>query len=442
MKNIWMIIALMTIGGSACNKFLEVKPKGVVIPEKLSDFEGLLNSRTMIFTFPSTLLYCTDDYFGEYNEQERNLQANAYYWRRDIDPNEQISPAIWGDGYKIVYDANIIINNVMKATESNEQQRRQILAEGLAARAEIYFTMLTAFAKAYNPATASDDPGLPLVTATNVTEKIPRRSSVQATLDSLVRDLQLAIPMLPEQNINRYRCTKYAASGMLSRIYLYMGNYAEADRFADSALQARHELLDYNNYESALSLPQADINPEVLWQRSSDDYKVPGEMLYSDTLKTLFHEGDLRYRLLTIELPEGIVRAGTSGFANFGITFPELYLTRAEVAARKGNIPVAMDFVNLLRKARFETDRYAPLAAVTEEEALDIVLAERRREMAFSGQRWMDMKRLDREGKMPAIKRVSRETGAVITILEPNSSHYTFQIPARVKKFNPDMAIN
>ncbi|MBC9911814.1 RagB/SusD family nutrient uptake outer membrane protein [Chitinophaga varians] len=440
MKKIWIIV-LITVCCS-CNKFLEVKPKGVVIPEKLADFEGLLNSQRMILSFPEALMYCTDDYYGVYNVQEKSMQANAYYWRSDIDINDQVSPAIWGSGYEIIYRANVIINNVMKATESNEQQRRQLLGEGMAARAEAYFNLLTAFAKAYNPATAQSDPGLPLVTSTNVTTQVPQRSSLQTTLDSVIHDLQLAVTMLPEQNINRFRCTKYAACGMLSRIYLYIGNYGEADRFADSALKARHELLDYNNFQSWEDFPVTDFNPEILWQRGTDNYMLPGSMLYADTLKSLFQEGDLRYSYLTDNTSDGIMRATTAGAANFGITFPELYLTRAEVAARKGNIPAAMDFVNFLRKARFEKDTYTPTSAATQEEALDIVLAERRRELAFGGQRWMDMKRLDRDGRMPAIKRVNRETGAVITVLEPNSRHYTFQIPARVRKFNPDMSIN
>ncbi|MBC9932075.1 RagB/SusD family nutrient uptake outer membrane protein [Chitinophaga qingshengii] len=441
MKKIGMIIALITVC-SACNKFLDVKPKGVVIPEKLADFEGILNSQTMISSFPTALLYCTDDYFGVYNLQERSIPANAYYWRPDIDVDDQASPAIWGGGYQIVYRANIIINNVMNAAESNEQRRKQILGEGLAARAEIYFTMLTAFAKAYNPATAKQDPGLPIVTATNVTEQIPPRASLQDTLDSLVHDLTLAIPMLPEENINTYRCTKYAASGMLSRIYLYMGNYADADRFADSALKAKHALLDYNKFPNWLDLPATDFNPEILWQRASMEYVILGDMLYSDTLKTFFQEGDLRYTLQTSQSGGGTTRADPVGFGNYGITFPELYLTRAEVAARKGNIPVAMNLVNMIRKARFKTDSYHPLTAVTQEEALDIVLAERRRELAYSGQRWTDMKRLDRDGRMPAIKRINKETGAVISVLEPNSRLYTFQIPARVRKFNPGMVIN
>ncbi|NML41145.1 RagB/SusD family nutrient uptake outer membrane protein [Chitinophaga sp. G-6-1-13] len=441
MKKIWTI-ALITVCSSACNKFLDVKPKGVIIPEKLTDFEGLLNSQKMMLSFPEALMYCTDDYYGVYNEQEKSMQANAYYWQPNIDVNDQISPAIWGSGYEIIYRANVIINNVMKATESSEQQRRQILGEGMAARAEAYFNMLTAFAKAYNPATANSDPGLPLVTSTNVTTQIPQRSSVQTTLDSVIHDLQLAVTMLPEQNINRYRCTKYAACGMLSRIYLYIGNYGEADRFADSALKARHELLNYNNFESSNDFPVNDFNPEVLWQRGCDNYMIPSGMLYSDTLRSLFREGDLRYSYLTENTQEGVVRTIANGSANFGITFPELYLTRAEVAARKGNIPAAMDFVNFLRKTRFEKDNYTPSSAATQEEALDIVLAERRRELAFSGQRWMDMKRLDRDGRMPAIKRVNRETGAVITVLEPNSRHYTFQIPARVRKFNPSISIN
>ncbi len=440
MKKIWTL-ALITVCIS-CNKFLEVKPKGVIIPEKLKDFEGLLNSQTMIFSFPEALLYSTDDYYGVYNEQEKNMQANCYYWRSDIDANDQISPAIWGSGYEIIYRANVIINNVMKATESNEQQRRQILGEGMAARAEAYFTMLTAFAKAYNPVTAKNDPGLPLVTNTNVTTQVPQRSSLQTTLDSVIHDLQLAVTMLPEQNINRFRCTKYAACGMLSRIYLYIGNYGEADRFADSALKARHELLDYNNFQSWEDFPVTDFNPEILWQRGSYDYMVPGGMLYADTLKSLFREGDLRYSYLAKESPDGLMRGITPGAPNFGITFPELYLTRAEVAARKGNIPAAMEFVNFLRKARIEKDAFTPSTATTQEEALDIVLAERRRELAFGGQRWMDMKRLDHEGRMPAVKRVNRETGAVIAVLEPNSRHYTFQIPVRVRKFNPGMIIN
>ncbi len=36
----------MAVSFTACDKYLDVKPKGLVIPEKLGDYEGLLNAPT------------------------------------------------------------------------------------------------------------------------------------------------------------------------------------------------------------------------------------------------------------------------------------------------------------------------------------------------------------------------------------------------------------
>ncbi|MNT91731.1 SusD family protein [compost metagenome] len=101
-----------------------------------------------------------------------------------------------------------------------------------------------------------------------------------------------------------------------------------------------------------------------------------------------------------------------------------------------------MDMVNKIRKARIKTASYQPLSAANAEAALTTVLAERRRELAYSGLRWMDMKRLDREGRMPEVVRIDKKTGEVLATLKPHGKGYTFQIPARVRKFSPQMEIN
>ena len=427
---------------TSCKDFLEVKPKGVILPEKLSDYESILNSFTMTQTFPSALLYCTDDYYGEYSPIDRSIAANMFYWRQEVDINDQVSPAIWGLLYRVVYDANVIVNNAMKTRDDSEQRKKEVLGEALLVRSDAYFTLLTAFTKVYDPSTAGTDPGLPLVTSNDVTEVAPQRSKLKATMDTIINNALQAADYLPINNINRYRGTKAAAQGFLSRVYLYIGDYPNAAKYANLALAASHRLIDYNTIANKNGIPVSDLNPEILWQRASEEYGLPTFMLYSDDLKTYFNTTDLRYTFFTVNNSKGLNRSASPGRPNFGVTFPELYLNIAEVAARGNDLSIAMDMVNKIRKVRIKTASYQPLSAANAEAALTIVLAERRRELAYSGLRWMDMKRLDREGRMPEVIRIDKKTGGVLAILKPRSKGYTFQIPARVRKFNPQMEIN
>lgn len=443
--NIVFVLLLATAGFSGCDKFLEVKPKGIVIPEKLSDYQLMLNSRQLTLTFPPALLYCTDDYYEEFDDLSTVPAANAYYWRPGIDQNEKENPAAWGDLYNSICNANVIINNVMATTDGAPAARASTLAEALVIRADCYFMLLTLFAKAYNPATAANDPGLPLVHSTNVTDKAPPRSSVQTTLDTIVTNVTDAIAALPLTNLNKYRPTKYAAYSLLSRVYLYMQDYANTKKYTDLALTAPHSMINFNDYEDAYAFPPTDLNPQVLWQRASSDYTIPSMMGMQRGLSTLYQPGDLRLLFLAYSFdnaPDDYYYSAENGYSNFGTTFQEMYLTKAEVLARDNQTEAAMNVVNELRKYRFKTDAYTPLTATGKEDALKKVLEERRRELAFRGVRWMDMKRLDREGRMPLVERRVNSTGAVKGTLEPGSKKYVFQIPARVQQFNPDMQLN
>jgi len=434
--------ALVLFSLSSCKDFLEVKPKGVILPEKVSDYESMLFSFTMTQTFPSALLYCTDDFYGDYSAVDRSIAANSYYWREELDLNDQVSPVIWGQLYRVIYDANVIVKHVMAAKDGSTEKKKEVLAEALLVRSDAYFTLLTAFAKAYDPATAANDLGLPLVSSTVVTETAPGRSTLKSTMDTIISNALQAEKDLPLSSINRYRATKAGAQGFLSRVYLYMGDYPNAAKYADLALKASHALIDYNAISSKNGIPISDLNPEILWQRASEEYGVPTFMLYSDQLKTFFNANDIRYTFLTVSNSKGLNRAAPPGRANFGVTFPELYLTIAEAAARTENIGRAMEMLNKIRKVRIKTAAYQAATAANPEDALTLVLAERRRELAYSGLRWMDMKRLDKEGRMPEVIRTNKQTGTVLATLKPHSKMYTLQIPARVRQFNPKMEIN
>ncbi|MCT4623774.1 MAG: RagB/SusD family nutrient uptake outer membrane protein, partial [Schleiferiaceae bacterium] len=83
---------------------------------------------------------------------------------------------------------------------------------------------------------------------------------------------------------------------------------------------------------------------------------------------------------------------GSTG-SPYGLTVPEMLMVRAECNARAGNTALAMDDVNFLRKHRIATAAYADLTAADATEALNIVKEERRRELAFTGIRFSDIRR-------------------------------------------------
>ena len=424
----------------SCNKFLDVKPKGVVLPEKVADYEALLNSTTMTETFPAELIYSTDDVQGEFKPSDRNANASAYYWQRQLDPGVEVSPAIWGPAYRSIYNANVILNYVEAATDGTEQKKQELLGEGMLVKADCYFTLLTAYAKSYDANTAATNPGIPLVNSTNVTDQAPARASLQASFEEVIRLATAAAATLPATQTIRVRATRYAAYGLLARTCWYMGDYSKAGTWAAKALEGSHTLIDYNHYTRE-TFPEAEVSTEALWVRFSPDYGVPGFSIYSGDLLSYFNNNDLRLGMF-IRDPLPITRIYANGNASFGLTYPEMYLIQAEALARDNKPDEAMAILNTIRKNRIATAAYSDQTAASQEEAIQKVLAERRRELAFTGQRWMDMKRLDREDRMPEVKRYTLGTTTVEATLPPKGAGYVFEIPARVLLFNPGMQKN
>ena len=78
-----------------------------------------------------------------------------------------------------VYIYNMVINEVLNATDGTDQEKKAIQAEALAGRAWTYFLLINYYGKPYQEATASTDPGFPIVTDADVAAKIYTRASVK-----------------------------------------------------------------------------------------------------------------------------------------------------------------------------------------------------------------------------------------------------------------------
>ncbi len=118
-----------------------------------------------------------------------------------------------------------------------------------------------------------------------------------------------------------------------------------------------------------------------------------------------------------------------SNFCFGGLATDELYLIRAEGAARDSDATAAMEDINTLLSKRWRTGTFPGYSVASAHEALDTVLLERRKELAFRGLRWTDLRRLNAEGAAISLIRV---LGTDTINLAPNSDLYVLPIPPDV----------
>jgi hypothetical protein len=115
-----------------------------------------------------------------------------------------------------------------------------------------------------------------------------------------------------------------------------------------------------------------------------------------------------------------------------GVALDEIYLIKSECLARAGHLTAALENVNILLRNRYKPGTFTPLKATTTQEALQIILTERRKELPFRNIRWTDLRRLNKEGRNI---RLARIIFGQQYELEPNSPRYVLPIPFDVITF-------
>ena len=114
-----------------------------------------------------------------------------------------------------------------------------------------------------------------------------------------------------------------------------------------------------------------------------------------------------------------------------GVCVDEMYLTLAESHARAGRKEDAMTALNTLLETRWRTGTFVPLTAANVQDALEIVLAERKKSLIYRGVRVMDQRRLNLEPQFAKpVVRVLDPGGENLTYtLAPNDLRYVFLLP-------------
>lgn len=327
-------------------------------------------------------------------------QPQEVYDKKMLTNNSYVT-ATWSNAYNAIN----ICNNIIKAINIvNEDDRDRVKGEALFLRGLMYFELVKLYAKPYSAGNTASSPGLQLIstpTIGNTSEAnfVPR-ASLQKTYEFILSDLQEAKALLPEEN-DVYAST-YVASAILSRVYLQMEDYANARDEADNVIEnGPFELTStygaaFNNTSNssedifAMQVTAQDGSNDMhtFWSISAYGARN-GDVDVLNKHINLYEAGDDRRALFYAN--GSVYRSGKWKFQYRNLPFirlAEMYLTRAESNFRLGTSIGATPDEDINDVIRNRVN----LTPVTV--TLDVIIKERKLELAHEGQAIHDIKRL------------------------------------------------
>lgn len=435
-------MALVSLVSTACMKdFLDIKrDKSQVIPQSLEDYRSIFENNVMNY-YSSHLLgeIGSDDYYingDQWNTLSNPVQKNAYIWADEIYEGEPGDD--WNRGYEKILYANFVLEGIedIAETAENKPLRDELVGAAHFFRGANFFLLTQLFCKQYYAATADVDLGLPIRTVSNINVTYPR-ANLQATYDQIISDLQVAAQLSPDNTALNTRPNKVAALCMLAIVNLQIGNYQAALNYTDEAIAIAPEILDYNSLDTDASYPfplYGQGNSEIIFYSSMNYVEIlmDARLTIDSVLFNSYHEHDLRKQAFFFTNGgRNTFKGHYSGISVFmfsGLTTPELLLIRAECNARMGNISQSVDDINTLLSNRFAPENFEPIQYdLSQNDLLQLVLSERRKELIFRGRRWHDLKRFSNEqGLATPLVRVLGNNEYTLPI---NSPKWVWPIP-------------
>ncbi|MBQ3752043.1 MAG: RagB/SusD family nutrient uptake outer membrane protein [Prevotella sp.] len=476
----WYLLLPLTGGGwvgvSSCDSYINITPKGAVTVDSARQYYELIVNPMRCYN-PASYYYLTDDAWAK----ESNILGyeSTSFHGINFTFNEQADRTLLADNnlyenmYAYILRMNLIIDNIDEA-DGSQELKALAKAEARTFRAFDHFLAVNTFAKAYDPATAQQDGGVCIIDHYDL-EATPRKATVAQVYDFIIRELEESVGLLQEKPENIYHPNRAYGYGLLSQVYLFHRDWDKARQAAEASLKLNSALVDYNVIKAAGGVARCkdynrENNPEVLsymWMGSGWTTEEAALYYYgmiSPELKQLFEPDDLRYSLFLRDTGTSIVNwfdtgsgaaiwtpASTSErftYMTVGLRTAEVYLIAAEANARLGNLDAAADYVNRLRAKRFSAPQLLT-SSTPQQEMVQTIISERRKELLFGFHRFFDLKRLNTE---PEYRKTVTRTFPVVNVsetypqrtytLRPDSRLYIIPFPRSARDKNPNLTLN
>ncbi len=415
-KNLMLATVLLVSLASCKKSFLELNPPTSLTPEAALATEADLQValRGAYAGLKSTALYgrslmVIGDIMGD-NTYQSTLNTNRYTLFNNYTYNvtDGDVAGLWNASYSVILRANNIINSTVAANANVNQYK----GEAYAIRALAYYNLVRFFGTPY-----TQDPtalGVPLVTTYNADLK-PGRAKVSEVYALINADLTQAYTLMTKFT-NSSQFSKYAAKALQAKVYNTMGDKTNAktaalDVITNSGFTAVTAAA-HAGYWAGVSYRTDKV--ETLFELSFDAVANNafdalayiylqsgnyGDMLCSDDLYATFAANDARKALYATGTRGGLASVFVNKYSSFSgdhsdtkvIRMSEMYLIAAE-ASYPANEADAIKYVN-----EVTSRRGAAAIASTGAALLEDIITERRKELAFEGERYHDLQRLKRD---------------------------------------------
>lgn len=438
---------ILLVSFSSCKKYLEIVPKGKKIPTTLADYEAMIrdeysNQRT---TITHAVLLMNDQFETSANLNYYPLYSPNYFWNENADriALNSSDETTYYNAYTAISTSNLLIEHVPEATEGSEADKAELVAQAKVLRALNYYVLANYYADTYEEANAASKLSVPMILSANINAP-HKQVSIKELYDFMIRDIDEAIPGLRATSATVLHPNLGAAYALKARLFLTMGQYANALAAANEALKYNDKLYDWNQfyalYKTKIEEPNVYTNAqspmgfdfvENYYFRHGDNNNARREAALRTDRAAKFETGDARFasrwKLRTIA-SDTYYTSITLGFFNYGgLTTTEVYLIKAECQARLNDVPGAMTTLNTVRVKRIFPQIYAPLSASNTVEAVKLIQRTKANELINSITTFADLRRLNKDPNY-ATTLTKTENGQNYT-LSPTSHLWTMPFP-------------
>lgn len=394
------------------------------------------------------------DAFTFANSSLRDYSYSHYYYR---------------SAYKVLLGVNLVLKHIKEG--ETDVDLLNVKGENLFLRSVLFFDLVRLYGRPYY-----QDPntnlGIPLILEPieSLSNK-PSRATVKQTYDQIIKDLLQAAVLMTKKQSNSY-ATRYAAYGLLSRVYLYMGGTIASPQneynqksiqYADSVIMnGGYTLLQgtaYTNYYTSNN----PGNTETIWalnhSSGSNQNITPKAFQYptlsgyagswarpSSDFLNLLSANDLRKNYYKLNYyPNNTtdtiqVEKYGNGYTALYSTSPlhylrlaEMYLNRAEAKVKAGDNGGAMDDLNVIRQRA----GVGIATGLTGQLLFEEILKQRRIELAFEGHNSYDYFR----NGLPMVRNYSSFGSGPMTV-SPTDAKVVLRLPQEEINYNSNLKQN
>ena len=424
---------------ASCKNFLEEYSQNLSYVNTVDDLDQLLMGnayfpdRTSVSTF-LWLNYMDDDTeeiwtsattttpgVPEYMRGFHHWEAYPYWEDRavaTVSRQPYGGNKLWSDFYEKLAVINVVIEEAERFAndENNHDTYLRVLGEAYFLRAQYYFTMANIWGPPYDAATASSDLAVPMKLYSYIENEGFARNTIEEVYDQVVEDLETSVRYFEGLPLptNKMHAGAPAAKLLLSRVYLFMCDWEKAEYWADEVLDGvsstTYSLYDFNsNGYTTSSYKTAAFTNGVSWcetllvngYSATTMAQVAVNFCVSEECNNLYLDNDWRQSYWLTQgkrnnytWVKSVNLSSNSAISPMALNLPEAYLNKAEAAAMQDDWTGAANALKAIREKRIKTGMEdIPFETYTGETMISFIREERRRELAFKGLRWFDLRR-------------------------------------------------